>query len=312
MTNLVKLINLEVRFRISYVYQMLKYTNLNRLYYFHSIASHGSIKAAARALHITQPALSVALKQLEAELKKKLFLREHRKLVLTRSGRTLFDYTSKIYSLAGKAIAEVKGLGQAAESLRIGIVPSISRAVVNSFLDKLWSENRVLSIHQKAAGELTDLLHDKRLELILTDSRPQKLDRDWTVLQYAQRRMMFVGSRHHRDLKRDFPRSLNGARYIGHTESNPLRFEVDRYFAAQSVRPKLIAEIDDFNLLLVVLKQGRGVGLISEQAAAEAIKNKHLFVIGVPSSIESPVWLIIRKDAAALFKNSRLTGLTTV
>ena len=59
---------------------------LLQLKYFCSIAEHGSVTAAARALYVSQPALSRSLATLEAELGIRLFDREGRTLHLNAAG----------------------------------------------------------------------------------------------------------------------------------------------------------------------------------------------------------------------------------
>jgi len=63
--------------------------NLDRLRLFLQIVDSGSMSAAARAVHLTQPALSRTLRLLEQEVGVALFERRGRALVLTAGGRAL-------------------------------------------------------------------------------------------------------------------------------------------------------------------------------------------------------------------------------
>ncbi|WP_373842771.1 LysR family transcriptional regulator [Limosilactobacillus sp.] len=56
------------------------------LHYFLAIAKLGTISAAARELHVAQPTLSRQLQQLEGQLGAPLFIRERRRMVLTKAG----------------------------------------------------------------------------------------------------------------------------------------------------------------------------------------------------------------------------------
>jgi LysR family transcriptional regulator, salicylic acid-responsive activator of bsdBCD len=65
--------------------------NLRQLTYFRAVVEHGSLVAASEVLHVAQPPLSVAIKQLEAQWNVRLFDRVGRGLVLTDMGRAAYD-----------------------------------------------------------------------------------------------------------------------------------------------------------------------------------------------------------------------------
>ena len=61
------------------------------LRYFVSVAEHGGLTAGARALGMSQPALTAAMKELERALDTTLFVRTSRGVTLTRTGETRHD-----------------------------------------------------------------------------------------------------------------------------------------------------------------------------------------------------------------------------
>jgi molybdate transport repressor ModE-like protein len=83
---------------------------LTHLRYFQSIAEHGSLTAAARALGISQPTLTVAVKNLEEQLATKLLLRGRSGVTLTSTGRELLRHASEIFSLLERAEERILGL----------------------------------------------------------------------------------------------------------------------------------------------------------------------------------------------------------
>jgi LysR family nitrogen assimilation transcriptional regulator len=70
--------------------------NLKQLSYFLKIAEMGSLSAAARALYVAQPALSLQIANLEAELETQLFTRSVKGVQLTRAGEKLLDHARVI------------------------------------------------------------------------------------------------------------------------------------------------------------------------------------------------------------------------
>jgi aminoethylphosphonate catabolism LysR family transcriptional regulator len=78
---------------------------------FHAVAIEGGFTAAARALNVTQPTVTVQVKSLEEYFKVELFHRRGRKVVLTHTGRQLFELTRRILSLEGEAVELLTGVG---------------------------------------------------------------------------------------------------------------------------------------------------------------------------------------------------------
>ncbi len=96
---------------------------IRQLEYFHEIAATGSINEAARRLNMSQPPLSYQIKQLEAELKVKLFERTRAGVTLTEAGKLLYDRTENILNYVRSTELEVSKAGKK-QVLRIGITPT--------------------------------------------------------------------------------------------------------------------------------------------------------------------------------------------
>ena len=92
---------------------------------FLEIAREGSITRAAERLHVSQPTLSKQLKDLEAELGKKLFVRSNYSVKLTDEGMLLRKRAEDILEMADKTADEFKALGEiAGGDIRIGCAES--------------------------------------------------------------------------------------------------------------------------------------------------------------------------------------------
>ncbi len=99
---------------------------LRQLTYFRALAEHRHFGRAAEAVHISQPALSVQIKELEATLGGALVERQAREVLLTPFGRRILDQTQKVLN-------EVRGLEEAARwkqglsgRLSLGVIPTIA------------------------------------------------------------------------------------------------------------------------------------------------------------------------------------------
>lgn len=90
------------------------------LRYFLAVAREGNITKAAEAIHISQPSLSVQLKDLERELGQELLLRGKRQITLTDAGKLLYQRAEEIVALADKAEKELQYGDHIAGELSIG------------------------------------------------------------------------------------------------------------------------------------------------------------------------------------------------
>jgi len=77
---------------------------------FVAVAEHGAVTAAARALALSQPAVTAAIHKLEAELETTLFLRTSRGVTLTSTGHALLEHARRLERGAIEARREIGGL----------------------------------------------------------------------------------------------------------------------------------------------------------------------------------------------------------
>ena len=87
--------------------------NFHQLYIFHTVARLGSFSKGAEALSISQPAVSIQVRELENSMGCTLLHRMRRGLQLTDTGHAVFSYTQRIFSLADEmqsTVEDIQGL----------------------------------------------------------------------------------------------------------------------------------------------------------------------------------------------------------
>ncbi|MCD7991561.1 MAG: LysR family transcriptional regulator [Clostridia bacterium] len=100
--------------------------NLKQMEYFTAIVNEGSISAAAKALHISQPPLSTQMKLLEEELGLTLFQRGSRSILLTDAGKVFYERAQGILDMTGAAKEELEQMGRGLlGSLCLGTISSV-------------------------------------------------------------------------------------------------------------------------------------------------------------------------------------------
>lgn len=113
----------------------MKIDLMRALEVFVAIAESGSITAAARALHITQSAISQQLKLLEQEMGVTLADRHKRPLRLTPAGNVLRDHASLMLLHADQARAEVRQLGASPlPHLRIAMFDTLAKTLASEIV----------------------------------------------------------------------------------------------------------------------------------------------------------------------------------
>ena len=95
---------------------------LEQLRQLDAIAREGTISAAARALHLSQPALSRSVQRLEADLGTPLFSRDGRRVELNDAGRTAVDWARQILRDERLMRDAIDSVARRARALRVGTV----------------------------------------------------------------------------------------------------------------------------------------------------------------------------------------------
>ena len=155
--------------------------NTRLLTYFVAVAKHQNITHAANALHIAQPALSVAIKKLESQLELELFRRDQRKIVLTHEGETLLIHAKQILQQlddATLAMKELRGLEKG--EVRLGLPSIMGTYYFPDVLMAFKSRYPKLKLVMIEAGtqSIQKMLLDGEIDLgiIQTHNLPDELD----------------------------------------------------------------------------------------------------------------------------------------
>lgn len=106
-----------------------------------AVAQAGTIRGAARALNLSQAALTKSLRELEADVGAELLVRSYRGVRLTEAGRILHDHAKVARQQLQMAQTEIRALaGSTHERLAIGVTPMVALSV----LSDTWAHFRRL------------------------------------------------------------------------------------------------------------------------------------------------------------------------
>ncbi|HEV8245239.1 MAG TPA: LysR family transcriptional regulator, partial [Polyangiaceae bacterium] len=228
----------------------MDWLNYHHLYYFWRAARLGSVTQAARELRLAQPTISGQIRLLEQRLGAPVFARRGRNLELTDTGRMALRYAEDIFTL-GRELLDVARSRPSGHPLRlvVGVADVLPKVMVHRLLEPAFglAEPIRLICYEDETERLLASLAVQRLDLVLSDAPlpPSIGVRAFHHLLGESPIAFFAARPLARKLKRDFPRSLDGAPLLVPTENTALRRALDQWFHEISVRPRIIGEIAD-------------------------------------------------------------------
>jgi LysR family transcriptional activator of nhaA len=271
--------------------------NYHHLLYFWAIAKEGSLRLASEAMHVSQPSISVQLKQLEASLGTPLFTRASRKLVLTDTGQTVFEYAEEIFSLGRELWTTVRREpGQRPMRFHIGVADSIPKIIVRRQLAPVFDLGRSVHVivREGSLEELLTQLAGHKLEIVLADEPSTSASRVKTFNHRVSTSDIAICAAPNlaKTLVSDFPRSLDGAPAVLPVSEMGLRRQLEQWFESQGVRPKIVAEAEDTALLIDLAAEGLGFVPIYSVVTDQLARTVRLLKVGIAEGLKMEVFAI--------------------
>ncbi len=239
--------------------------NLHHLRLFRATAREGTLTAAARALNISQSAVSTQIKALEADLGHDLFERRGRNLVLTEAGRIALDYADQIFLASDQLMATFRAVGGQRKVLRIGALATLSRNFQMRFLAPLIGRDDVeVVLRSGTQPALLRALEAMSIDVLLTNLVPARdAASPYLVRRIAEQPVSLVGARSRLALAaQGLPRLLTTAPLILPTPETALRAGFDALIERMGIVPRIAAEADDMAMLRLLARSDAGVAVI--------------------------------------------------
>jgi LysR family transcriptional activator of nhaA len=274
--------------------------NFNHLYYFLAVAEHGTVSKAARELRLSQPALSTQLKQLQDYLGTRLFERKGKKLVLTEEGQSALLYARQIFDTGREFVdglhdRSLKGRVR----IQIGISNSVPKAFAAALLTFLLKKepSASLQVREDVLPAMAKDLEDHKLDLLLSDM-PFQADGTGGIENHLAGKIPVLFCAHV-SLARKYgtlPRGLDGAPVILPTSDSRIYHAVQEYFIEKKVKPRIIAEIQDIELVRRLVLEKAGIAPLSRFETFKASFSPNIVPLQQKaSSIYETIYLITKK-----------------
>ncbi len=124
-----------------------------RLQVFHTVARLLSFTKAAETLHMTQPAVTFQVRQLEEYFDTRLFDRTHNRISLTEAGALVYSYAIRIFELYDEMVNSVHEMtGEVGGALTIGASTTIAEYMLPALLGDFKAKYPEVNIHLKVSN----------------------------------------------------------------------------------------------------------------------------------------------------------------
>lgn len=275
----------------------MEFLNYHHLRYFWVVAREGGLTKAAAKLHVSQPTISAQIQALEGVLGEKLFRRAGRNLRLTDVGQHVLGYAEEIFSIGQDLLSSVKQRPTSRPlRLHLGVADALPKLVTYRIIEPIFRLPQPVQVscwETKVSDMLVELAA-YRLDIVLADE-PASIGVTANVFNHllGECGVTFCAeAKLARNLKRGFPKSLNGAPALLPMANTGLRRSIEKWFHAMRIRPRLVGEFEDPAFLHVVAFHGLGFIPIASIVAKEAARRFGFGVIGRTESCRQRFYAI--------------------
>ncbi len=270
---------------------------------FIAVAEHGGFTAAARAMGVSQPAVSRAVRDLERSCGFALLERAPKGIQLTRAGESFLLNAREVIGAmrtAEEAVAALGGLGHG--RLHIGASTTIATYVLPTFIGRFLEDHpavdvRLDSAHTRAVAQM---LLDYHIDIALTEApvSDEKIQsRRWRTDQLVA----VASPKHPLATRRKIPPSALAIELLLLRErESGTRAIVVEGLAAAGVKPGRTMEIDGPEAIKQIAAAGRGIAIVSGYTVVEQLALGSLVVLDIPGlKITRPFYRLSLKQRRA-------------
>lgn len=258
--------------------KMMTDVNLNLYRVFFVLAKSKSFVEASEKLHISQPAVSKHIKNLENSLKTKLFYRDKTGINLTKEGRDLLKYVESSYNslIAGqKLVYESQNLDYG--SIVIGAPSHIASFYLMKYIKSFRQDhpNIFIRIISGATSFLVEELIQHKIDFII-DSSPIELDFTNLVIEkLVSFKTCFITNKIGLSNKQII--NLEDYNYIMPYERSSIRKNLEKELKQNSQKLHVVLEVETTELIIDAVKNDVGIGYVVKEAVINEIEKKELF-----------------------------------
>jgi len=282
---------------------MLHFT-LRQLQVFEKVASHLNYSRAAEELYLSQPAVSMQIKQLEGHIGLPLFEQMGKKIFLTEAGRELFQYARNISHQIVEMEAvfdEMKGLGQGKLTLSVvNTANYFTPQLLAKFCRRYPGIN--VNLHVANRDAVLKQLADNSTDLAIMGQPPDGID--VSAESFLDNPLVVIAAPSHplASIKRVKFSRLATETFLSREQGSGTRSAMERIFADHNIQPHISMEMETNEAIKQAVQAGMGLGILSLHSIELELETKRLVMLNVDHFPLIRHWFVAHRS------NKRLSG----
>jgi DNA-binding transcriptional LysR family regulator len=245
--------------------------NLNLYRVFYIVAKTKSFSESSRVLHISQPAISKHIQNLEYELNTLLFYRNNRGIELTQEAKQLLNFVEKAYNflmLGEKSLQESKELMQGKVS--IGVPSALSVYYIKDQIENFMTShpNIVIKMSSHNNDTLINLILQHTLD-VLVIAGDQEVNKDLKVLPLMEDEYVFAYNPEKLSVTVDNLNDLINYPLLLPVKTLDARKNIEKVFSSEGITTNPIMELETPEMMVNYIKDGLGVGYVLKHIAEQ-------------------------------------------
>jgi len=260
---------------------------LAQLQSFVLVARHGSVKAAAAELEVTEPAVSVAVAALRKELGDELFVRNGRGIALTEGGRRLAALAAEILGLAEQARRSVASSERRIRVVATSLVAEHIAPLVELFTSR--EEGVEVAVEASPGASFDDALEHRRADVALG---PSPGSERIASAPFLRCRMLLLAAPGHALAGRRAvaPPALSGERWlVGQPDLDPTT-GTGLFLARSGLVPAEVAAYSSQAAAVAAAAAGEGVVLVPAHSVVDEVRRRALVRLDVRGTPVVELW----------------------
>ena len=275
---------------------------LRQLKVFESVARHLNHTRAAQELFLTQPAVSMQVKQLEEQLGVALFEQLGKRIHLTEAGREVLGYARTVTQQLDEledVLNRIKGLSGG--RLRISVATTANYFIptlLGTFLRRYPEVTVSLDVTNRET--LLQQLSENTVDLVIMGQPPAELDAE--AQAFMENPLVIVAPPDHplaREKKIPLKR-LQDEIFLVREPGSGTRIAMERFFAERGMKFQTGMEVGSNEAIKQSVQAGLGLGLLSRTTIEQELTLKRLVVFDVADFPIMRHWYVVHRRGKRL------------
>lgn len=273
----------------------MKNLTLRQMRIFASAARHSSFARAAEELHLTAPAVSMQIREMETELGVALFARVGRRVELTSAGEYFLVFARRVLSTLSEAESVMQRLkGAKTGILRIGLI-STAKYFLPRMLGVFRAQHEGIQIRIEVRNrdQLIELLRGGEIDLAIMGRPPKNLDTRAEV--FASHPLAFVAHPRHRLAARQEIKTslLETEELIIREDGSGTRYAMEKFFEQHKIAPPVTMEMSSNETIKQAVAAGLGISFVSLHTVGLETAHGHLAILDIEDTPVIRAWHVV-------------------